>query len=796
MVKHVFIRFFGFLLLFFILLSFTVLAVECGKTPTDGCSVTQTTTFTKGTYSLPNGIHIDASDLTLDCSGATLLGSGVAGVSGIVLLGTAREDITIKNCNVSDYAKYGVEPKFNLSHSVLDNNDFSGNTWGLRIENPDIEDFASSFDLTIQNNGFVDNAQGGLSLLGVSESLIQYNTIDGGQTAGIHTEFSSYNVIDGNTVTNTDLGIYIIGYDEAVGSTFTNITSNYVDGNNEGICLGDNLGLGVNDLVIAVNDAVNNNKGINLIKSSNNEVYDNTMNGNSQFGMVVGSNPGSGTSNGNLFYRNNFFKDSSGVSAADYGINDWNTSKEGNFWSDYTTSVQGCKDENFNNICDDPYNINSGSAFKGPIQNVPLDHLPKIGTFASVPPPLVDVPSSLIVDEGETTSFTVNVEGAGPFDYVFTQPDYLLNGNTFTWQTNFTDADVYGFGEEVLAVQDMTTFLINYTNITVTVYDDSNTECSTKVRNSCTVSVDTVLPNNKIYNFKDGIRVTSGSLFLDCQHSVFDGEGFSYVSDGIKVVGQSSVILNNCGVRNYDEGLVLSSSPNTVINGGDFDSNNIGITVDASLTTTIKGVKMDNHLDYGIYVYQSDDVVVKDSLLTSVTNSGSGGIVIEQSDGALVSHNLVSDVSQGNGIWLRTSDGSKIRLNLLQDNTNGIRLESSTQSVVKDNFIANNLARGMLISSSSSNNKVYHNNFVNNPTEARDSGTGNSWDYNNEGNFWSDYNTPVEGCFDIDANGICDDPRPVPSQGQDNFPFKAQYGWGGPQVLPFNARYFLHPFLP
>jgi len=84
-------------LLIAVSLSGFVYAVECGSTPTDGCVVTQYTTFNPGNYYLPNGITINAKYVTLDCQGATLIGSGSG--KGIKIDDWERTDYeTIKNC--------------------------------------------------------------------------------------------------------------------------------------------------------------------------------------------------------------------------------------------------------------------------------------------------------------------------------------------------------------------------------------------------------------------------------------------------------------------------------------------------------------------------------------------------------------------------------------------------------------------------------------------------------------------------------------------------------------------------
>jgi len=74
-------------------------AVECGSVPTNGCSVTQNTTFNQGTYNLPNGINIGMSNTLLNCNGSTLVGSS----SNNGINNDYYDNTVITNCIVKNY---------------------------------------------------------------------------------------------------------------------------------------------------------------------------------------------------------------------------------------------------------------------------------------------------------------------------------------------------------------------------------------------------------------------------------------------------------------------------------------------------------------------------------------------------------------------------------------------------------------------------------------------------------------------------------------------------------------------
>jgi len=68
--------------------------------PTDGMIIHQDTVLDPGVYFLPNGISIEADDVTLDGSGATLIGLNRAGI-GLKLQG--RVNVRVKNLKMRDY---------------------------------------------------------------------------------------------------------------------------------------------------------------------------------------------------------------------------------------------------------------------------------------------------------------------------------------------------------------------------------------------------------------------------------------------------------------------------------------------------------------------------------------------------------------------------------------------------------------------------------------------------------------------------------------------------------------------
>jgi uncharacterized repeat protein (TIGR01451 family) len=149
-----------------------------------------------------------------------------------------------------------------------------------------------------------------------------------------------------------------------------------------------------------------------------------------------------------------------------------------------------------------------------------------------------------------------------------------------------------------------------------------------------------------------------------------------------------------------------------------------------------------------------------------------------------------------NGICLRNAVNGKIENNTCENYRNGIRLEDNssndnlTNNTCKNGAItmmpdshsieffdsSNNLVSGntcenygvgIQVAGNSDNNRIYHNNIVNNANQAYDNGS-NYWDdgYPSGGNYWSDYigadNYKGENQDILGSDGVGDNSYPIP----------------------------------
>lgn len=172
--------------------------------------------------------------------------------------------------------------------------------------------------------------------------------------------------------------------------------------------------------------------------------------------------------------------------------------------------------------------------------------------------------------------------------------------------------------------------------------------------------------------------------------------------------------------------------------GGGADHNFIGGTTDEE-RNVISGNVYGIQLEWGDYNSITGNYIGISADGTSLLPAEHSGILISEK----TFHNAICDnlICGDPGINLNGDD------NVLRGNT-------ITQSI-----------RGFLQELEEGNNNfIYYNKFLQNQTQATDSGS-NSWDRNGAGNYWSDYTGS-----DADGDGIGDTSYSIPDNGTDHYP--------------------------
>ncbi len=312
----------------------TVLDTQVCVTPYDGLVIDRDATLCPGVHSVPKGIKV--GNVTLDCNGATLAGSG-GDTKGISATG---RDIMIKNCKIQGYRI------------------------GIQLEHAD--------GPVVQGNTMTSSMYQGINMQDTTDAQITGNTFSYIYDIGVYGYQSSWNVIQGNTFQSDGKAVYFDTCADNVvrgnrlldtkgaGVYMTYSARNIVDSNemarggiqwhspeDAAVYAGSSTANDIRD-----NWIYNGYKGIYLYGSTNSHVHGNTVSGNSPSGVTIAGG------SGNFIYHNNIIGNT--LQASDNSANTWELSLEGNYWSDFDQSSEGCTDGNGDFICDASRGISGG----------------------------------------------------------------------------------------------------------------------------------------------------------------------------------------------------------------------------------------------------------------------------------------------------------------------------------------------------------------------------------------------------------------------------------------------------
>lgn len=191
----------------------------------------------------------------------------------------------------------------------------------------------------------------------------------------------------------------------------------------------------------------------------------------------------------------------------------------------------------------------------------------------------------------------------------------------------------------------------------------------------------------------------------------------------------------------------------------------------------------DNYIEIG-----SNNIILdgNDHTLTGNWTIPYGGVYLYKKTGVIIKNINIKNFNAG--VQIRESNNNTVINVNGENNSYGIVLYPySSDNLIKNNTFSYNTYFGVHILFYSNNNKIYNNNFISNEiypiNVEKNNCTGNIFyiDPPVGGNYYDNFDEPLEGCIDMNNDGFCDSPY-VFYSGQDNFPLAQKQNWNSKEA--------------
>jgi len=682
---------------------------------------------------------------------------------------------TIEGNNISDNSKYGIllsaSDGNSVSNNILKNHIQLLYSNGNSVtDNVGLSD-TGSIDLLSSENNIVSGNDMVISLVLSNLNIIANNTASG-STDGIYLDSSSHNTIADNTAFSTSrsgigliscsynairnnsilanpIGIYI---DESESNA---MSGNSVSHNKDGIYLDSSSSNTVSNNTIALNL-----KGFHLRRASSNSIVDNNISSNHD-GIHLDR------SNDNTFAYNRISRNVIGVYsyrdsfANTFEDNEVKSNTDGFYiWQHKDSIIVN------NTVTNSNVGILVRSSDNSLVANNYVSNNTGVGIF------VWNSHKSVIVNNIVSSN-----DNGGIF--VWSSHDTIIAGNNASYNLNGITLSSH--------------------NVTVT-------------------------NNSLFWNDHDGI-VISGSSHVTARNNTMVECGIYVFGDWLEYWNTHSIDTSNTvdgrPVRywkNVDGGtippdaaeVILANCTNVIVENQNLNSGSVGIELGFSSWNTVSHNTAFSNYHSGLFFVHSDNNTAHGNM---ITNNGNG-IELRHSISNLIANNTLSS-NQGNGLVLQFSDDNiatnntltygrygifigyqnnrnTISGNLVLDNWLGLTMwDFNENNTVAENNIYSNSVYAVKIGDwwniDNRNNRIFHNNFVDNDEkgeggQAYDVNANNQWDngYPSGGNFWSDYagSDIFSGVLQNQpgSDGIGDTPHFFRGNNLDRYPLMSTYG--------------------
>jgi parallel beta-helix repeat protein len=258
---------------------------------------------------------------------------------------------------------------------------------------------------------------------------------------------------------------------------------------------------------------------------------------------------------------------------------------------------------------------------------------------------------------------------------------------------------------------------------------------------------------------------------------------YDSISDAIEAANPGDVIFISNGVYHenlrIDKCLTLAGEDTyaTIIDGGGeiktivyVTANNVNITGLTIRNTRYRCIDVSAP---GLYNTVAGMIISRN--IINPNNDWAYGVILHGDNNFVLENQIVRS---GYGLYLEGDSNTISGNNITANVEYAIRLcWSSCYNTISRNNICNNTIG--IEFENSSNNSLYHNNFINNAQQVSADGSRNVWDDGNEGNYWSNY-TGVDlksgFCQNETGNdGIGDMPHTIDANNIDNYPLMGMF---------------------
>jgi len=213
-----------------------------------------------------------------------------------------------------------------------------------------------------------------------------------------------------------------------------------------------------------------------------------------------------------------------------------------------------------------------------------------------------------------------------------------------------------------------------------------------------------------LINCSNGLLLGGNNITLDCNGYMIDG----FNGDtGIEISNHYNVKITNCIIKEFDDGIYLSSSDNNTIEYINLSTNDVGIRLEDGSSNYLNKIKTANNNYYGIYLYNGSKNKLNDIISKSNNNYG---IYLYSSNHNNISDAITHSHRNGDGVYIYTSKYNNLNnITTYNNSDKGINLYSQSNYNTILNSTTNNNSYGIYLSNSENNNisrNILYNNTV------------------------------------------------------------------------------------